>query len=246
MTLLEEIENYWDMRSNGFSSAVMEEMTDRGEKIALGLMDDLGISSGSRVLDLGCGPGLFSILLAKKGAIVTGVDYSAAMVNTARNNAAEEGVSCEFIKMDAQDLAFGDCEFDAVVSRSVIWALERPRECYREVLRVLKPGCKAEIIDGNYYLHLFNEDYRWEPPAGYRPAGKDYHSRHNPDNVDFRIIEELAKSLPLSREERPAWDVGTPAKLGCRDIHLMFPEHAGYLDRSKAIPSFKIIFRKEQ
>ena len=227
MTLLEEIENYWDMRSNGFSSAVMEEMTDRGEKIALGLMDDLGISSGSRVLDLGCGPGLFSILLAKKGAIVTGVDYSAAMVNTARNNAAEEGVSCEFIKMDAQDLAFGDCEFDAVVSRSVIWALERPRECYREVLRVLKPGCKAEIIDG-------------------RPAGKDYHSRHNPDNVDFRIIEELAKSLPLSREERPAWDVGTLAKLGCRDIHLMFPEHAGYLDRSKAISSFKIIFRKEQ
>ena len=246
MTLLEEIENYWDMRSNGFSSAVMEEMTDRGAGISEGLMKDLEIRPGSRVLDLGCGPGLFSILLAKKGMDVVGIDYSAAMVKKAEENASEEGVSCQFIKMNAQDLAFEDNEFDAVVSRSVIWALERPRECYREILRVLKPECRAMIMDGNYYLHLFNEDYRWKPPAGERAPGKDYHSRHNTDNVDFKIIEELAKSLPLSHEERPAWDVNTLAKLGCNDIHLQFPKDTGRIDRSKAIPSFKIIFKKEQ
>ena len=246
MTLLEEIENYWDMRSNGFSSAVMEEMTDRGEKIAVGLMKDLDIGPGSHVLDLGCGPGLFSILLAKSGVKVTGIDYSAAMIKKAEDNASEEGVFCEFMKMDAQKLTFPDCEFDAVISRSVLWALERPRDCYGEILRVLKPGYKAEIIDGNYYLHLFNEDYRWKPPAGERAPGKDYHSRHNTDNVDFKIIEELAKNLPLSREERPAWDVSTLAKLGCNDIHIQFPKDSGRFDRSKTVPSFKIIFKKEQ
>ncbi len=245
MTLLEEIENYWDMRSNGFSSAVMEEMSDKGDRIALDLMEDVGIVPGCRVLDLGCGPGLFSILLAKKGAAVTGIDYSSSMVDAARANASAEGVSCDFMKMDAQCLEFEDDTFDAVVSRSVFWALERPKDCYREILRVLKPGCRAMVMDGNYYLHLFNDDYRVRPAPDEYYKGKDYHGRHNTDNVDFNIIEELAKDLPLSREERPAWDVSTLCKLGCNSICMQLPRDTGRVDRSKVIPSFKIVFKKE-
>lgn len=246
MTLLEEIENYWDMRSNGFSSAVMEEMSDNGDAIARELRDNLGIEQGYKVLDLGCGPGMLSILLARMGASVTGIDYSSKMVDAAVSNASREGVSCRFLKMDAQELEFGDDEFDAVVSRSVFWALERPKDCYREILRVLKPGRKAMVMDGNYYLHLFNDDYKWRPSAEAYPQGKDYHGRHNSDNVDFAIMEELAKKLPLSREERPAWDVNTLCKLGCNDMHVLLPPKGmGRLDRSKAVPSFKVIFRKE-
>lgn len=243
MTLLEEIETYWDMRSNGFSSAINEEIVDRGERIAEELMELADLSAGSKVLDLGCGPGLFSILLAKHGVEVIGIDYSAGMVEKAADNASIEGVSAKFLKMDAQSLEFEDNTFDAVVTRNVFWALERPEKCYSEIARVLKNGGRGVVMDGNFYLRLYNDDYRYRPGSG--DTAKDYHGKHNTDNVDFKIIEDLARNLPLSKIERPAWDVGVLCKSGCNNIRVILPPDNGWVDRTKVIPSFKIIFTKE-
>lgn len=244
MALIEEIEQYWTLRSNGFSAAVNEELVDRGNVICEELVRLTGIRKGSKVLDLGCGPGLFSVLLAKYGAEVIGIDYSSGMVEKAKTNAEAEGVTAEFLKMDAQKLEFGDNVFDAVVSRNVFWALEKPQECYSEIIRVLKPGCKGLVIDGNYYLRLYNEDYAFRPVPSKELAHRDGHTCHNTDNVDFKIIEDLAKDLPLSRNERPPWDVEILCKLGCTDIQILLPPDNGRIDRSKIIPMFKIIFSK--
>jgi SAM-dependent methyltransferase len=59
-----------------------------------------GLTDGSRVLDLGCGPGLYANRLARTGADVTGIDFSARSIAHARDAAAREGVRVDYINED--------------------------------------------------------------------------------------------------------------------------------------------------
>lgn len=211
MQLTESIRDYWDRRSSGFSDAVMNEMERKGEGVAQWVADTTGIRSG-RVLDLGCGPGFFSILLSSAGYDVLGIDYSSEMVSHAAENASKAGVEPEFMRMDAQSMSLPDSSFDLVVSRDVLWTLEHPERAYSEMLRVLRPGGRALISDGNYYLHLYDDSY-FRPEKTERREDNQ-HMRFNKDNVDFGIIERLAEELPLSRVRRPQWDLDTVRALG--------------------------------
>jgi len=67
------------------------------------------------ILDLGCGTGGHSIILAEKGFDVTGVDRSADMLNIARRKARESGAEVEFIEGDLRNIVIGR-KFDAVIS----------------------------------------------------------------------------------------------------------------------------------
>ena len=180
-------------------------MRERGNSISEWISSTTGLKTG-KVLDLGCGPGFFSIPLASADYDVVGIDYSYEMVARATENASRTGVQPVFMRMDAQSMTFADESFDLIVSRDVLWNLEYPEKAYSEILRVLKPGGKALISDGNYYLHLYDPDFS-------RPEGKYYsdnkHERFNKDNVDFGIIERLAVDLPLSKVRRPQWDIDT-------------------------------------
>ncbi len=211
MQLTESIRDYWDRRSSGFSDAVINEMERKGEGVAQWVADTTGIRSG-RVLDLGCGPGFFSILLSSAGYDVLGIDYSPEMVSHATENASEAGVDPEFMRMDAQSMSFPDSSFDLVVSRDVLWTLEHPERAYSEIFRVLRPGGRALISDGNYYLHLYDDSY--SRPERAERHEDNQHMRFNKDNVDFGIIERLAEELPLSRIHRPQWDLDTVRALG--------------------------------
>ena len=185
-------------------------MRERGNSISEWISSTTGLKTG-KVLDLGCGPGFFSIPLASADYDVVGIDYSYEMVARATENASRTGVQPVFMRMDAQSMTFADESFDLIVSRDVLWNLEYPEKAYSEILRVLKPGGKALISDGNYYLHLYDPDFS-------RPEGKYYsdnkHERFNKDNVDFGIIERLAVDLPLSKVRRPQWDIDTVREMG--------------------------------
>ncbi len=61
----------------------------------------------ARVLDLGCGPGLYSNRLARLGHSCVGIDFSPASISHARETAAEEGLGCEFRQQDLRDGQFG-------------------------------------------------------------------------------------------------------------------------------------------
>ena len=198
------------MRSSGFSDAVVDEMRERGNSISEWISSTTGLKSG-KVLDLGCGPGFFSIPLASADYDVVGIDYSYEMVARATENASITGVQPVFMRMDAQSMTFADESFDLIVSRDVLWNLEYPEKAYSEILRVLKPGGKALISDGNYYLHLYDPDFS-RPERKYYSDNK--HERFNKDNVDFGIIERLAVDLPLSKVHRPQWDIDTVREMG--------------------------------
>jgi len=79
------------------------------------LVDLLGLPAGSRVLDVGCGPGRHAVELAKLGYAVTGVDISRRFLDVAAERARDAGVTAAFFQVDARQMPFDD-EFDAVIS----------------------------------------------------------------------------------------------------------------------------------
>ena len=66
----------------------------------------------SAILDLGCGPGLYAVRLARRGHTVTGVDFSPASIAYARQQAAEAGAACEFVEADIRRADYGVGRFD--------------------------------------------------------------------------------------------------------------------------------------
>ena len=236
------------MRSSGFSDAVMDDIDTKGDDIVRKIYGYLDGKEVRDVLDLGCGPGFYSLMFGSRGLNVIGIDYSDKMVEQATQNAKDRNIDAKFLKMDAQNLEFTDNSFDLVVSRDMFWCLEHPEKAYSEIIRVLRPGGVAIVSDGNYYLHLYDKRYleQREKMKAMRDKdpSADKHSRFNKDKVDFGIIEKMAEDLPLSRVQRPMWDVETLGELGCKDISLHLRsrctgEYTNYL-----VFSFDIVFVK--
>lgn len=68
----------------------------------------------SKILDLGCGPGLYTSRLARLGHICTGIDYSPASIAYAREHAEIEGLSCQYIQKDIREADYGE-SYDLVM-----------------------------------------------------------------------------------------------------------------------------------
>ncbi len=97
-----------------------------------------GDVSGRRILDAGCGSGPLSAALRAKGAVVTGFDASAAMVDLARHRLGDDA-DLRVADLGAP-LPFADAEFDDVVASLVLHYLEDWASPLAELRRVLKPG----------------------------------------------------------------------------------------------------------
>lgn len=97
--------------------------------------------AGLRVLDVGCGEGTNTRLLADRGAKVVGVDVSREMIAAARDQEARQPRMIEYHVASGSDLRlFGDCSFDAAVSTMAMMDLADYAGCVREVARVLRAG----------------------------------------------------------------------------------------------------------
>ncbi|GFI61392.1 demethylrebeccamycin-D-glucose O-methyltransferase [Clostridiales bacterium] len=204
MSKLDIIEKYWNMRSEGFSMGINDELESSHDKWKERLDRLLSNVRGKKILDIGCGPGFFSILLSELGYEVTAMDYSQKMLEEAEKNVIARGLSVNFERGDAQNLCFDNASFDAVVSRNLMWNLEKPDEAYRQWLRVLKKGGILINCDGNHCIYHFRKEYMLER------LQPEYDDGHNPEymkNVDVSIIENLSRELPLSKELRPTWDI---------------------------------------
>ncbi len=136
-------------------AAVYDRLTARITlTLAAPLLDAAGVGAGTRVLDLGCGPGVVCGLAAERHALPTGVDVSPGMLAEARRR--HPGLP--FVEADAVSLPFADAAFDACVGGFVLNHLPAPDAVAAELARVLAPG-------GALALSL------WEPPARNRWLG---------------------------------------------------------------------------
>ncbi len=82
------------------SVAISSATTEFIEAAVGWIMETFRLDSGSRVLDLGCGPGLYTIHLARAGVEVTGVDFSSRSIAYARDAAAKEGLAIDYVNDD--------------------------------------------------------------------------------------------------------------------------------------------------
>jgi len=105
------------------------------------------VPAGGTVLEVAPGPGFLSIELAKRGLDVQAVDISETFIEIARKNAAEEGANVVFMRGNAAELPVIKESVDFVVCRAAFKNFTEPVKAMREMLRVLKPGGTAMLID---------------------------------------------------------------------------------------------------
>lgn len=109
------------------------------------------ISKGDAVLDIGCGAGIDTILagiMAGPAGEAVGVDLTAEMVERAESNLKLTGLkNVTFQIASGEKLPFEDNRFDVVISNGVINLIPDKSAAVKEIMRVLKPGCRVMIAD---------------------------------------------------------------------------------------------------
>jgi SAM-dependent methyltransferase len=118
-----------------FSGPIGRFIAESQERVIAGFLAPI---EGLTVLDVGTGTGRAAIALARRGAIVTGVDASTQMLDVARTRAAEGNVNVTFAAGDAHGLAFEDGSFDAVVCLRVLMHTPDWRQSLGELCRVAR------------------------------------------------------------------------------------------------------------
>src|SRR3990172_7185191 len=130
----------------GDFTRIAASMRESGEA----LVEELAITNGLEVLDLGCGDGTTALPAAALGADVLGVDIASNLVEAGNARAQSLGLTnCRFQEGDASDLHdLGDESFDLVVSIFGAMFAPKPFEVAKEMVRVTRPG--GRIIMGNW------------------------------------------------------------------------------------------------
>ena len=230
LSLDAELVEYWNGRSTSYSNGVIGELHD--ERRAM-WWDALSKCAGEvldgarregrtpRVLDLGCGPGFFTVLFSLAGCQVDAVDSSADMLVRARENARvyAPGASPTFGECDLARLPFADGTFDLAVGRNITWLMRRPEAAYAEWLRVLRTGGKLLAFDANWYRYLVDPATaaaREADMAGGAPEGWDEDAQAT--SAEEEHCERMALDLPLTYVLRPAWDAAILSALGAARV----------------------------
>jgi ubiquinone/menaquinone biosynthesis C-methylase UbiE len=115
------------------------------------------------VLDLGCGTGSLSLLLAEQGHRPVGVDLSPLMVEQARRKLTAAGFDITVMTGDASDPpAEAGHSFDVILVRHLLWTLPDPEGALRRWIGLLRPGGRLVLVEG-----------RWQTPTDDQPYAAD-------------------------------------------------------------------------
>lgn len=107
------------------------------------------LTSGTRILEIGCGEGTFSRWLAGQGAAaVVGADFASTAIARARRG--PEMPNLTFEVQDVQRLPYGDADFDLIVSCETLEHVPNPSHGVFELARVLRPGGTLLLTMPNY------------------------------------------------------------------------------------------------
>ena len=137
------------------------------------LAQTAGLRAGDRVLDVATGSGNAALAAARCGAEVTGIDYVPGLLERARARSAAEGLEIELAEGDAEDLAFPDASFDAVLSCLGVMFTPNQEQAAAELVRVCKSGGTIGLVNwtptGFIGQLLRTVGKHVPPPAGVRP-----------------------------------------------------------------------------
>jgi len=143
---LAQILGYEEEWLSGIPESSIESFAGTGNPFSMG-----AVASGERVVDVGCGAGIDSLIAARQAGPegrVIGVDMTDAMLRKARKAAAEAGLgNVGFQFGHAEELPVADGWADVVLSNGVLNLTPDKHETLREMARVLRPGGRLQIGD---------------------------------------------------------------------------------------------------
>ena len=211
------------------------------------IIEALGLRGGERVLDLACGFGRHALELARRGYEVTGVDYTPAYIEDARESARREELAAEFVEADVLRVAYRG-EFDVVLNMAdgaigYFATEEQNLRLFDVIAAALRPG-------GKHVMGVCSADHaRKHFPKRHWEAGS-----HSLSLADFVWREETSRMIyrghllpygeplqPLSDTWPDDGDAGTRLYgqaeleriLGARGMRIL----AAYGDYDTAIPA---------
>ena len=147
----ELVRQHWDWRAADFDKEASHGLLNETQAKAWHqLISRIAGPAVLDALDVGCGTGFLSLLLAQLGHHVIGIDVAGKMLDKARTKAASLGLTVQFRHADAEfpDLAAGS--FDLIVERHVLWTLPHPATALDNWRHLLRPEGRMVLIEGHW------------------------------------------------------------------------------------------------
>jgi SAM-dependent methyltransferase len=145
----EDVQRFWDEQAATFDEEPDHGLSDPAIRQAWSdLLRCLMPRPPADVIDLGCGTGSVSVILAEQGYEVRGLDLSERMVAAATSKAQAAGVAADFQQGDASNPPYAAGSADVVLARHVLWALPDPSSGLASWIRLLRPAGRLVLIEG--------------------------------------------------------------------------------------------------
>lgn len=241
-----EMNRYWSERAQSYSEQNNHQLEDTHAQIWSNLiLEPINSNKKLNILDIGTGPGFFAILLAQKGHYVTAIDRNREMLIQARANAKKNKAEVRFIQADDESELERE-KFDLVVSRDVTWTMLHPEKMLLQWMDLVIPGGQLQYFDANWHSHLRTEkekkDYQIFQSEVKRKGGFQYEKAKELDN--------MALQLPLTFQDRPAWDLNFWEKQGFSSVVVKENLNEKIYNAMEQIqyekkPEFQVIVKKE-
>ena len=165
----------------------------------LSLWHNQSPSIGTRVIELGCGPGFYSRKLAQRfpQIEVTGVDRSERQLYWARERVNARCLpNCAFERVNVLSLPCADASFDALIASRMFTILPERRRAVAEMFRVLKTGGRCFIAEPRYAFWASIPLFSMWLLARVIHSGNGYREPTRATVLNIRAFEELFNHLP--------------------------------------------------
>jgi 2-polyprenyl-6-hydroxyphenyl methylase/3-demethylubiquinone-9 3-methyltransferase len=169
----------------------------------------LGGFHGKRILDIGCGGGVFTEALARGGANVVAFDASERSLNAAKDHARKAGLQIDYRLCKAEEFDPGEEPYDAVMAVDVLEHVEDVDATIALAAGALKPEGVFGFLTHNQTLAAFEElIWQGEYEVGFIPKGNhDFHKFLSPEDLGRRLA---ANGLRLVQTRGIAFDLEAP------------------------------------
>lgn len=198
-SIQEQVALTWNKTSSDYDEQYAHGIKSKEEKEEwLALLGEQVGPGRKKILDVGTGTGFLALLLAELGHDCKGIDLSEGMMEKARGKAASACLKVQFTMGDAENLTSeADGTYDIVTNRHLLWTLPHPDQAVSEWLRVLKPGGKLIIIDGDWFHATMHQ----KASVFLGRVIQAFIEKKNPWKKDEFYNERLVEKLPMMRPE---------------------------------------------
>lgn len=149
--MTDDARSYWDDQARDFDAEPDHGLRDPTTRAAWRALLVTHLPAWpADVVDLGCGTGSLSVLLAQEGHRVTGIDLAENMLDAARVKAEAAGVDVSFERGDAGSPALSPGSADVVLVRHLLWAMPDQDAAIATWVRLLRPGGRLLLVEGRW------------------------------------------------------------------------------------------------